>query len=384
MLSNDPKIRDFLVAALRGEAVPWPAEWNGPAAIDGVHQAAVFHGVAGLLVDQPAALSAWPARLTKALHGQARAQAMWELRHRQLMTQLLAEFEQRGIPSLMLKGTAIAYDLYGNPANRSRGDTDLLVAADAVPQAEAALEQLGYAAGALGGVSPEFALQQSWTLRRPDGGSHSVDLHWQVMNAPSLKRMFSFAECVAHSRALPRLSPLARAMDRVRLLIHTCLHRALQANSPYFVDGSTYREPDRLIWLSDIHLIARSLSEDDWSALCELAGAMGVSRQCLEGLRAVQASLKTEIPASVLKKLDERGREDSVSPYFIKSHALTRGWHDMRSFSGASTRLRYVLSRITATEGFLRAKYPHLDGRALPLLYGRRLIDLVWRRPDAS
>jgi hypothetical protein len=56
----------------------------------------------------------------------------------------------------------------------------------------------------------------------------------------------------------------------------------------------------------------------------------------------------------------------------------------MRSIPGIARKLRYALSRVTTTEAFLRAKYPRMAGQPLPLLYGRRLLDLVWRGPNAS
>jgi hypothetical protein len=311
------------------------------------------------------------------IRDEARAQAMWELRHREIIARLIAALDKEAIPSLVLKGTAIAYDLYDNPSARSRGDTDLLVAVGRVARAEAVLANLGFAGEALGGVTREFALQQTWTLTLPDGGSHSVDLHWQVMNAPSLAGLLVADESFASARPLPRLSPLARTIDRVRLLIHTCLHRALQNNAPYFVGGRAYHEPNRLIWLQDIHLIAGALGDAEWTTFCSLVKGMRVSGPCLDGLRTAQAKLGTAFPAWVARDLSETAARERPSHYFARSHALSRGWQDFRSIPGASAKLRYILSRLGTTEPFLRAKYPGMARRPLPLLYGRRLLDLL-------
>ena len=377
MHPGDPSIDELLASALRREEVPWPGAWNEPAAIDAAGRAAIVHGIAGLLVRDLGNLRGWPAALVASLRDQARAQAMWELRHRQLLVALFEALDAEAISCLVMKGTAVAYDLYDEPSTRSRGDTDLLVAKEDAANAQAILARLGYAGEALGGVTPEFALQQTWTLNLPDGGSHSVDLHWQVMNAPTLANLLAVSDCFANARPLPRLSPLARTMDRVRLLIHTCLHRAMQSNAPYFVDGRAYYEPDRLIWSHDVHLLATALGEDEWSLFSSLAEAMGVSGPCLDGLRAARANLGTEIPDAIAGLLERSSAHGRPNPYFTRSHALSRAWQDLRSIRGAAAKLRYIRSRVVTTEPFILAKYSDMAGRPLPLLYGRRLLDLA-------
>lgn len=384
MQPDDPRIRDFLAAALRGDDVSWPTDWEHDAACDDVAASAVFHGVAGLLVERAPAIQLWPVRLSDRLHEHARAQAMWELRHRQLLAALLDQFQDRAIPCLIMKGTAIAYDLYANPSTRSRGDTDLLVARTDVARAKAVLADLGYSGGVLGGVTPEFSLQQVWRLSLPDGATHVIDLHWQVMNAPSLKRLLPFSECFPEARPLPRLSPAARTMDRVRLLVHTAVHRAMQCNAPYVVDGTKYFDPGRLIWSWDLHLIANALAVEDWSRLCAAAKRMGVARPCLQGLDDARSVFGTEFPEEVRNTLENASRTDRTSAYFIRSSALARAWQDVGSIAGLPTKMRYMVSRLVTTEPFLRGKYPGLAGRPLPLLYGRRFLDLLWRRSNAN
>ena len=383
MQPDDPKLRELLSAALRDGEVPWPTNFADAEASD-VIRAAIFHGVAGLLVERGKRLSAWPARLMDQLREEARARAMWELRHRQLLHDLLADLDRKTIRALLMKGTATAYDLYENPACRSRGDTDLLVARADVSDATALLASRGYKAGALGGVTPEFALQQVWTLALADGGRHVVDLHWQVMNAPSLKDMLTFEECWANARPLPRLSPHAQTMDRARLLIHTCLHRTMQLNAPYFVDGRTFFDPARLIWSVDIHLIAQALHEEEWQSLGELAIEMRISRLCLDALKGTVRDLGTEVPANGLGGLQAAADKDRNSSYFVRSPALSRAWQDLKSFPGIAQKLRYMLSRVVTTEAFIRGKYPELADRPLPALYARRFIDLIRHRPKTA
>ena len=366
----------LLASALRGEAGALPPACDRPEAIAELVEAAIYHGVAGLLLEREVQRS-WPAELVEALAAQARAQAMWEMRHREVLAILLAAFAEHSIRAFLMKGTAIAYDLYRNPSARARGDTDLLIAADDVPRAKALLSRLGYAEGVLGGVDAEFALQQPWTLNLANGTGHSIDLHWQVMNAPSLKDILSFAECDANARALPQLSPDARAMDRVRLLIHTCLHRAVHRNTPYFVNHVAYYGSGRLIWTHDIHLLASAFDDAQWSLFCALSKEKRVSRICREGLLEARAKLGTTVSGDILDDLERSSGNDRSSSYLVQSTAMARAWQDFRATAGLRSKMRYARARIWPDPRFVRAKYPGMSNASLPLLYLRRLLALI-------
>lgn len=379
---NDETIRDFLAAALRNKPRPWPAHWDHPAAAEAVGNAAIYHGIAGLLVERAPAMDDWPQGLANRLRDHARARAMWELRHHQLLGRLLAALHAAGIRSLVMKGTALAYDLYASPAVRSRADTDLLVPTDDAVRAKAILAEQGYAKGVLGGVNEEFALQQPWTMALADGSRHSIDLHWQVMNAPSLKDLLTFAECDAEARPLPRLSREALTMDRVRLLIHTCLHRAIHCNTPYFLEGQAFHDSGRLIWSYDICLLAEALDNDQWQRFVRLAAGGRVSRVCLEGLQAASSSLGVAVPGHVLGSLTQAGASDRNSLYFVRSRSLGRAWQDFQALPGLRQKFRYALARTIPDPRFVRAKYPSMANSSLPLLYAKRLLALVRARAD--
>ena len=72
------------------------------------------------------------------------------------------------------------------------------------------------------------------------------------------------------------------------------------------------------------------------------------------------------------------------SAYFTPSPAMSRAWQDVKSFPGIATKLRYMLSRLVTTEAFIRAKYPNLAGRPLPVLYARRFLDLIRHRAKGA
>ena len=109
----------FLAASLALAATRWPSAWTAPETTRTLARRAAFHGIAALLADRQT--QGWPHAARAALREEALARAMWEARHRSLIQPLLAALAAAGVPALLLKGTALAYDLYANPATRSRG-----------------------------------------------------------------------------------------------------------------------------------------------------------------------------------------------------------------------------------------------------------------------
>jgi hypothetical protein len=373
MRPDDETVREFLAAALRDKPASWPTSWDQPDAIEAVGGAAIYHGVAGLLVER--AIDGWPQSLADRLRDHARAQAMWELRHHQLLSELLAALAGRGVPALLLKGSAIAYDLYDPPAARSRGDSDLLVRPADLGEARSALRALGYRPFELhDGLDDDLAQQEAWTLRCDDRSSHGIDLHWEVLNSHALKHVLPIDECFADSRPLPRLSPAARTLDRPRFLLHTCVHRAMHRTAPYFVDGEAHYGEGRLIWSRDIALLGHAMTAEEWPRFARMAVDKHVAGACLAGLRAATDDFAAAVPAEVMAELQDAGSDDC-----LRGTALERAWRDLGSVAGGGAKLRYLRGRLLPAPAFMRAKYPSMSQLPLIVLYARRLAESLRR-----
>ena len=372
MHPTDSTFRDFLAAALRKQARGWPDSWNDPEAIAAIGDSAIFHGVAGLLVDRAPGNDDWPPALTHRLREQARAQSMWELRHRQLLANLLQALADRGVSTLVLKGSAIAYDLYERPAARSRGDTDLLVRRGDLDQARDVLQSLGYRRHQLGdGLDDELAQQEAWMMSCDDGSKHAIDLHWEVLNSHSLKHVLPSEDCFAEARDLPRLSPQARTLDRTRFLLHGCVHRAMHRTAPYIVAGTAHYDETRLIWSWDVMLLSQAMTSREWKRFVRLAVDRGVAGACRAGLQAAIDDFGATIPGPVTAEL--KGASDGA---YLQGSALRRAWLDLCSVQGGGVaKLRYLRGRLLPAPGFVRAKYPGMSRAPLIVLYARRLAE---------
>ena len=360
----------LLAAVLRGDAPALPTDADPAVVVERI----LYHGIAGLIAEQARGLGDWPSAVIVPLREQAVAQAMWELRHRPLLAGLLDAFADAGVRALLLKGSALAYDLYPEASTRSRGDSDVLVASAHVSAARRTLEQRGFVREING-----MEAQEEWSIIDQSGSSHVIDMHWQLLNAPGLSRVMPFAACAQRPLALARLGAGAMAMRRTATLLHTCIHRAVHLTTPYFVDGVTYYGGDRLIWASDIGLLAASLSEAEWDEFAAMALDQGVAMVALNGLDFAARTLGCEVPSRVRKRLAAATNE-SASAYLLSAGQVRRTLADWRAIPGVGRKLGYAAARLLPPARFMRSKYPAMAERPLAALYFRRVIDLFRTR----
>ncbi|WP_037279737.1 nucleotidyltransferase family protein [Rubellimicrobium mesophilum] len=369
MTSSEAEADEFLAGALRG-AAPWPPGLDPGRVV----ARALDHGVAGALAG---CCGDWPAEAAEPLRRAARAQAMWEMRHHQVLAALLRRFEAEGLRVLVLKGSALAYDLYDRPHERARGDSDLLVAPADLPAARRLLGAEGLACG-LADPDADAATrrEEGWSLRTPDGLEHDIDLHWQALNAPALSDVIPFVDAWARARPLPRLGPGARGLPLDLALVLACVHRAVHLVSPYYVGGRAHHGGDRLVWLLDIDLLARALGPGDWDRVVATARTSGVAGACLDGLLRAAGRLETPVPPRVLADLS-RSPPAAADRYLRSGGRVARMWRDLLATRGLAGRAAYLRAGLFPNAAHMRSKYPALAGRPLPLLHLRRVAEFV-------
>lgn len=359
---------ELICAVLRGESPAWP--WcDEPAAVATLYERAEIHGVQSLL---HAGLSAsdWPSEIREEFRDQAVRRAMWELRHQQTLAHALAALEVIGIQPVLIKGTALAYSLYPNPVMRTRGDTDLIIPVDAKERVHEALTSLGYARSF--GVSGEFiSYQANYTLQVGDGSSHTLDLHWKINNSELLSRLFSYGELRYDAQPLPELSPQALGASQMHALLLACMHRSTHKQNPYYIDGQSHYDADRLIWLYDIHLLASQFTSREWGEFVHLAQQKGLRAICLEGMQHAQARFHSVYPKEVLAALTRKGKPEPPAQY-LDGSKLRQQWTDFRALGNLNHQLRFARELLFPPSSYMRERYPQTPFGWLPWLYLRR------------
>lgn len=364
-----------LAAALRArEASGEAAAWS-PEEAEGAARRAIYHGVAGLLAPLPG----WPEAFLVPVRAEALGRAMWELRHRQILASLLARLEQARKRALLLKGTALAYSLYAEPAARSRGDSDLWVAESDVEEIRLLLAAEGFKRDPTGDAGGPLHLEEGWTLIGADGNGHVVDLHWSAVNSAALRPLFDFETCWERRRPLPILSAHGWGLHPVDALLHTAVHRRLHVVSPYMVGRLTYHGGDRLIWAKDIALLSGALGDAGLRDAAARALSLGLGRAVGEALRFARDALGARVNNALLAELS--GAPSSGPARYLEGGALRRALLDLGAVPTVAAKARVAKARIFPSSAFLGAKYGEKRRWLLPLLFLRRVAGLVLSRP---
>jgi hypothetical protein len=198
---------------------------------------------------------------------------------------LIEALEARGVPTLVLKGAALATLHYRDVGSRPMSDVDVLVPPELAVRAIDAARQAGWSADP---PPPRdlLSVSHAWSYR--NGSDGPVDLHWRA-----------FAYSHADERDLwTRAVPLALASARTRAmspadeLFHVCVH------------GLEWNPVSPIRWVPDAVWVMRSAGGDlDWETLCSMATRHGFSRTIAELLAYLRATFGAEVPSAVVARL---------------------------------------------------------------------------------
>ena len=339
---------ELLVAALRGEAAPWPVDAS-PAFESAVLDAAVDHGVAPLLGSAPA-VHLWPHPLRLALRNIRRDEAAVEPIRRQDLLGLLSAFHQAGIGCLPIKGAQLAYTHYAQPWLRPRFDTDLLVAAADRGRAEAVLQALGYArSNQVSGMLVAHQLQ--YQRRNRYGLIDVVDLHWKVTNPHLFADALTMDELAMAAQAGSQPGAPARGLSNVHALILACVHRVAH-----------HQNTDRLLWLYDIHLLVSAMTRAERAEFLELARVKRLRAICAAGVASAQSQFGTQYPAGWLDGLQTGGDGEIEPTAAFLQQGLRRIdilLSDLRTLGGWTRKLRLIWEHLFPPAAYVRERYGH-------------------------
>ena len=99
----------------------------------------------------------------------------------------------------------------------------------------------------------------------------------------------------------PSCVPTRWVSSPVHALLLACMHRATHKQTPLLCRiVVAYYSANRLIWLYDIHLLAKSLSYPQWHDVVRLARDKGLRATCLDGIERAGTCFHTSCPDFVL------------------------------------------------------------------------------------
>jgi len=289
------------------------------------------------------------------------------------LVRVVSHFESRGIEVLPYKGPGLAQVLYGDVAQRQFGDLDVIVRAQDVIRAKAALLELGYKAGVELVKDQEHPhIDIGYECPFYSAGGSLLELQWRI-----LPRFYTvdFDVTVFFERAEGfivggRVMRTLRAED---LLLVLCVHAAKH------VWG-------QLSWLCDIGLLVRS-RQLDWHAIQEEARRLGIERIVGVNLLLAHRLFGVALPAPTQNRLLENSGVSRLADEILCNLERGRPYDtESMSYFGLMMRLRErwtdrarFVWRLAFTPGPGEWSVVQLPKSAQPLYHVVRLLRLAKR-----
>ena len=286
------------------------------------------------------------------------------------LREIIEAFREQSVRVLVLRGPALAFSLYPDPAMRPSGDLDLLVMPEQVVQARGILESLGYTCLAKRfEVARDFFREECFIDHNNRGNKFPVDLHWVHWE---LHPFFKGSEEVdiqdLFQRAWKVETPTLtfETPHPVDYLIHSAIHLVM-----------IHKNEMRLSWIYDTRLLAQHLHvPDDWKTLQERSVAWRARLPLEHCLKMAQVWAGLELPDG----FDDfstwpRPTEDESA---VWADTLHHHWVTIllkRSLANPSIILKRVPSLIRLLfphPDIVRFCYPTSSKWLLPVSYVRR------------
>ena len=283
---------------------------------------------------------------------------------------VLRALADAGVETVLMKGTPLAYTVYAEPACRLKGDLDIWLPPAQLPAAISALQPLGYAPYDKSDRPAAFISltggEQQLVGRDP--GTGLVELQWPAFRGEWVRRATAVDHAAIWARrvAVPIEGRSTRAMAPEDLLIHLCLHMAINHG---------FGEP-ALRNLLDVHLVAVQMAPD-WGVVAERAHAWRLATMLWTTLSLGVQLWGTPVPHSVLAALQPGPARRRA----IASLDLTNAVLAMRP--GAYSYRRFVIQTLLtdrprdAWRLVWRALFPEAEW--LRARYGVETSAAVWR-----
>ena len=358
-----------------------PTELTSAEGVAALTQRLEFHGISVFLGQQADKLSGWPDWLTKVILQETRLAALWEETHRRVIARLIEKLAHGGIESLVMKGTALAYLHYDDPAIRRRGDTDLLIRPEDLGETRRMLEAEGFYQR----EDPHgLYFQETWLRDFGADITHAIDLHWAPADRPMIQRLLQEQEYWANPVAIPALGEQAQGPDSTMMIVHGAVNQAWHVSRGFFVDDQRIKGGRRLIWSIDYLYLTKGLSDQAWERLvkfCETHDAASIVFAALDGARQ---DIPITIPQSVLERLEVSAKDSPTHSYIATPNTISDFLTDFRAADTTNLKLKLLFWSAFAPRHHLLDKYPDLDCWPTFALLARWYFDLLTKRRRGS
>ena len=296
------------------------------------------------------------------LAGELRHAAVLDAVRATELRRVLSVLNAAGVRPVLLKGAALAHTHYARPELRPRSDTDLMIPVQAKNTVACALAAEGYTRPAE--IDGDLAIGQFHFVKTDAYGCrHAIDVHWRVSNVAAFAAALTYDELLRDAVNIPALGVGAFSPCPVHALLIACVHRvAHHADTPH------------LLWLYDVHLIARHLTAPSRAAFRELAEARRMRAVCGRTLSMAQDAFG-EIDAAWIGSLAPADAADEPSAVFLRGRMRQADIlkSDLAATAWAN-RFQLLREHLFPPPSYMRHRYPRCPVLLLPLAYASRIV----------
>ena len=305
-----------------------------------------------------------PSAVEKTLH---RSYVITAARNTAIMHQLadvLRRLQGQGIPTLVLKGAALAASVYGEMAERPMGDIDLLVEISDTARALRALGECGYQrvdVDERGATSESF--ENEIMVARSGGASVPIELHWSLFDSPHHQRVLpiDWFWDTAVQRTVADTPAMTLGVDA--LVLHLCGHLVL------------HHHGQGLLWHHDLaEILWRSSSELCWDVILSKGSQCDLVLSLQRVLHELETNWGAPVPLWVRSRLAmarPTAAESRVVGWLTteKRSVGARFWADLASMSGWMERCRYAAGCLFPSSRYLMHRYGMPSPWLTPVFY---------------
>ncbi len=228
------------------------------------------------------------------------------LRKIQQMGLVLEEFQNAGIPVILLKGIYLAEFFYENIGLRSMSDIDLMVPKGKLIDSLEVLEKLGYKCSQDFWLESELPTSQHLPFVYKEG-KDEIEIHWTLLK-PDLSINIDEDELWRRAEPIELENRRAWALSPEDLLLHICVHMVY--------GHELYAQ---LRSLCDIEVLLSSEFEIDWPIFAERAFEWKTSKGVFLALYLANRLLNAKVPGDVLEQLRPDDFSAQVENWAVKN-----------------------------------------------------------------
>ena len=264
---------------------------------------------------------------------------------------ILKHLAEHRIPVILLKGAALAKEVYPTIAVRPMNDVDVLVREGDVPPTLRTLNAMGYET-----VAPT-AYRCEVTARKPGSEKSPVEVHWSLFVSFYYQQRIPMDWLWETTKQIEMGKTTASVLGPEAQLLHLCGHLHLHHGG----------DESRLLWLHDVAaLLVRYEDQIDWADLLNRCQQYDLVLPVRRTLRCMVNEWRAPIPPRALQsflEMEASQREKRVLARLTEteSPAAGRFWTDLAEVPGRRKRLAVALRNVFPPPGYIEQihRVPH-------------------------